>query len=168
MVPIDIPQANVISYYSDLAAQTRRYSGFAKPTNTLGVRLLVSPNVKEALLENFKSKLQSLTQLKDNWDGYSASQPSKRAIRQASVFLVGLPLKVLQYLDEEDIVPTPYGTIVIDLYRGKNRLSLEFGESKVGFFSEFMNQNIESEGVKLDRTKLPYELEKAISLFLQA
>ena len=127
----------------------------------------IMDTVREPAVEKLKNRLQSLNKLADNWDGYGASRPHKLAIRQATAFLTGLHLKVLQYLDEEDIVPTPYGTIVIDLYREKNRLSIEFGESKVGFFSEFMNQNVESNGVKFDKTKLPNELEKAISLFLQ-
>jgi hypothetical protein len=176
MATIDVSQTNH-AYTPEAIRQIRGYSHSPingnKPSmglkNTLNINLRISPTVGRDLAEHLKSRISKINKLGDNWDGYGAIRPNKKTINQANAFLSGLHLSILQYLNEEDISPTPYGTIVMDFYRGNNRLSIEFGESKIGFFSEFVNnQNVESEGVKFDRTKLPNELQKAIDLFLRA
>lgn len=118
--------------------------------------------------EQLKGRITAISTLRDNWDGYGAIRPNNETIHQATVFLARLNLATLQYLSADDISPTPYGTIVMDFYRSRNRLSIEVGESKIGFFSDFVNnQYVESNGVNYDKTKLPDELQTAIDLFLQ-
>lgn len=129
----------------------------------------ISPPLDGSNIEQLKGRITAIGLLNDNWDGYGAIRPNIETVHQGNSFLSNLNVAILQYLNEEDITPTPYGTIVMDFYRGSNRLSVEFGESKIGFFSEFVNnQQVELEGVEFDRTKLPNELQKAIELFLQA
>jgi hypothetical protein len=116
--------------------------------------------------EQLKGRITAISSLTDNWDGYGAIRPNSETIHQANVFLSQLNLTTLQYLNSDDISPTPYGTIVMDFYRSSNRLSVEVGESKIGFFSDFVNnQYVESDGVNYDQTKLPNELQTAIELF---
>jgi hypothetical protein len=178
MATINIPQVHH-NYTSPSIRQIRGYSHNQSSTsknawnsthlNTLKLILKASPTVKESLLEQLRNRLSMIENLKDNWDGYNAVRPNKTIINQTNSFLSSLQFGVLQFLNEEDILPTPYGTIVTDFHRCGNRLSIEFGESSIGFFSEFINgQNIESEGIKYDKTKFPNELETAIRLFLQA
>ena len=170
---------NISTYTPRNICQMREYSRNQSGTinvphdylrnNTIKLKLRVSPTVLESIHLMIRNRLMEICNLKDNWDGYGAIQPKNTTIRQVISTLSCLDLKVLQFLEDEDIIPTPYGTIVVDLYRGSNRLSIEFGESKIGFFSELVNGlNTESEGVNYDRTKLPNELQKAIELFLQA
>ena len=102
------------------------------------LNLRLSPTVGSSIAERLKSRIFKIGKLKNNWDGYGAIPPNKKTINQANTFLSGLNLIVLQYLNEQDITPTPYGTIVMDFYRGSNRLSVEFGESKIGRSSNFL------------------------------
>ena len=170
---------NISTYTPPIIHQMREYSrnqsgtatgsGDYLKNHTFKMKLRVSPTVLKSIHQMIGTRLGEIAHLKDNWDGYGATSPKSTTIRQVMTTLRCFDLNVLQFLEEEDILPTPYGTIVIDLYRGSNRLSIEFGESKIGFFSELVNsQNIESEGVNYDSTKLPNELQKAINLFLQA
>ncbi len=179
MTPIDIPQIYHNNYtlpsvrkirdYSHNQSSTAKNAHNPKHLDTAKLILKVSPTVKESILEQLRNRLLMIENLNDNWDGYNAIRPNKAIINQTNSFLSSLQFGVLQFLNEDDVLPTPYGTIVTDFYRSRNRLSIEFGESSIGFFSEFINgENVESEGIKYDKTKFPNELETAIRLFLQA
>jgi hypothetical protein len=150
-------------------AFTQGYSGLGEQDSIKQVRFQIPLTTVDAIKSQLNNRILEIAKLSDNWDSYGAIQPNRTTINQVKTFLQGLNLRILQFLNKEDIYPTPYGTIVMDFYRGSNHLSLEFGESKVGFFSEFINgQNIDSEGVKFERTVLPNELYKAFTIFLQA
>ncbi len=128
----------------------------------------ISPPLDGSNIEQLKGRITAIGLLNDNWDGYGAIRPNIETVHQGNSFLSNLNVAILQYLNSEDIYPTPYGTIVMDFYRSDNRLSIEIGESKIGFFSDFVNnQYVESDGVNYDRTTFPNELQKAIELFLQ-
>lgn len=132
------------------------------------LKTIISPPLSGSNIERLKGRITAISLLKDNWDGYGAIHPNEETVYQGNSFLSNLKADALPYLNSEDIYPTPYGTIVMDFYRSNNRLSIEIGESKIGFFSDFVNnQYVESAGVNYDRTKLPNELQKAIELFLQ-
>jgi hypothetical protein len=138
-------------------------------TETLHLILKATPSLQRHISRFLQTKLDEISQLQPNWDGYNAIPPNPIVIKESKAFLEGLPISVLQFLSIEEITPTPYGTIVMDFYNRGNKLSLEFGKTQIGFYSDFLNgENVESDGVKFDTTKLPNELEHAIKLFLQA
>ncbi len=102
-----------------------------------------SPVVYDALSQ----RLSALVNLPQDWDGYGASVPDIATYTTAIAFLKKIDQKTLSYLDEDDIVPTPYGTIVLDFSNGENLVSVEIGENKIGFFTEFSDgSNSESDG----------------------
>lgn len=143
-------------------------SSLGKHSSTKSIRLVVPNSINNIIKEQLINRITELDKLNDNWDSYGAIKPNKKTVSQIKAFILGLDWRVLQFLNDEDIYPTPYGTIVMDFYKGLNQLSIEFGESKVGFFTEFINcQNIDSDGVIFDRTVLPNELSKAFTIFLQ-
>lgn len=123
---------------------------------------------EKALKEQLINRLIEIENLNDNWDGYGAAKPNSLTISNCKTFINSFSTKVLQYLDVEEIYPMPYGTVVMELYKGENLLSIEFGESKVGFFSEFTTKdNIEVESIDLNKEGTSYELFDAIKSFLQ-
>ncbi len=73
----------------------------------------------------------------------------------------------LEYLDIEDIVPTPYGTITLDFEHDGNLVSVEMGETKIAFFTDFKNkQNSRLDGTYYMR-RVPHELKEAFSRLLK-
>jgi hypothetical protein len=123
---------------------------------------------EKALREQLFKRIDKIVKLDDNWDGYGAIKPNVMTMNNCKTFLNGISIKVLQYLDEQDIYPMTYGTIIMEFNKGNNLLSVEFGESKVGFFTEFMNsENIVVESVDLNKDGLSYELFDAVKSFLR-
>jgi hypothetical protein len=109
-------------------------------------------------------KITSLSYLENNWDGYGAVSPSKNVLNNAIRFINSLPETVLPEINTESIVPTPYGSIVIDFEKNADLISVELGERKIGFFSEFSEgEDISMEGVLFNQQNLPIELETAFT-----
>lgn len=126
-VPVDINSDNIIA------------SGY----EDVDVFAYTRPIVYDALSQ----RLSELISLSPDWDGYGAVVPDIATYTTAIDFLKKIDQKTLSYLDEDDIVPTPYGTIVLDFANGQNLVSIEIGENKIGFFTEFSDgKNSESEG----------------------
>lgn len=101
------------------------------------------PVVYDALSQ----RLSELVCLSPDWDGYGAAVPDIATYTTAIAFLKRIDQKTLSYLTEDDIVPTPYGTIVLDFSNGENLVSIEIGENRIGFFTEFSDgANSESDG----------------------
>lgn len=79
-------------------------------------------------------------------------------------FLNQIDEDLLEYLDMEDILPTPYGTITLDFEKNNDTISIEIGESKIAFFTDFENkENIKLDGVNYRNNMIPPELRKAFS-----
>lgn len=79
-------------------------------------------------------------------------------------FLNQIDEDLLEYLDMEDILPTPYGTITLDFEKNNDTISIEIGESKIAFFTDFENkENIKLDGVNYRNSMIPPELRKAFS-----
>ena len=90
-------------------------------------------------LEKCVERLEVLRNIDDNWDGYGASKPSNQTVDRAIIFLRLIYNKkpyLLKYLHHEDICPMPYGTIVMDFERQKDKkcLSFEVGKTRSDYF----------------------------------
>jgi len=71
------------------------------------------------------AKLQSFRQLKENWDGYNAAEPSEHAIRAA--------VRLVEDLDRAGqkvyfVAPGPNGEIVVEIRRGDRSLEVYIDE----------------------------------------
>jgi hypothetical protein len=118
-------------------------------------------NSSDFILEK---KIEYISNLKQNWDGFGADTPSKSAIFNSLKFLTKVPEIVKSNLSKDDITPTPYGTIVFDFYNNLDTISIEIGDKQIGFFTDFH----ESSNISIESTfynpenNLPIELLDAL------
>lgn len=118
-------------------------------------------------LSKLSLRLQDIANLKDNWDNNGASAPTEFASRGASEFLLFcFGNNYTNNLLVDNIAPTTYGTIVFDWYRGDNLLSVEIGDSEIGFFSKINGEyGPESDGEQFTPPYIvPKNLVEAFSL----
>ena len=84
-------------------------------------------------IENFIDNLPRVL----NDDGGFAERPSKEVISNTKAFLSSIPTYYQKILDPENcITATGHGTITIDFYYRKNFISVEIGNTQIGWFSE--------------------------------
>jgi predicted enzyme involved in methoxymalonyl-ACP biosynthesis len=132
------------------------YSFIVKDRNSF-----IEPVIESSFIDNMLLKVSEFESLQENWDGHNAKPISKKVIFNANMFLKRLPGYYSDKLNIEDIVPTPYGTIVIDWYNeDEELLSMEIGKTKIGYFTEFHhNDNALSKGIDFeDNYSIPNEL----------
>ena len=117
----------------------------------------------------FVNKINLFGKLAENWDGHGASAPNHKTLVNARKFIMESIAKedvLLETLEPDNITPTPYGTIVFDWEVDKNIVSVEIGDTKIGFFTDFGNNgnNIISEGEVFNGRKLPENLKQAFRI----
>lgn len=88
-----------------------------------------------------KIKIQSLAELKENWDGVGAKKLTPIVINNAINIIDNISPFYLTKLDEHNIYSTNYGTIIFDWEFesekvGESIFSLEIGKKSIGYFSE--------------------------------
>ena len=110
-----------------------------------------------------KNRISELENLNNNWDMYDAIAPFNEVIKNAYRLLDTLINDGYITIKAEDIVPTPYGSIVMDFANEKGLVSVEVGKTKVGFFTEFICENdYASDGIETDFHSIPETLKKAL------
>lgn len=105
----------------------------------------------------YKDRLRLIGSLEANWDGYGAVALSDVVMNNTRKFLSVIQDKGFDpFLDEDNIVPTPYGTIDIDFETSKGLVSVEIGDSEIGFFTELNEEeDCSSEGIVTDFIDIP-------------
>ena len=96
----------------------------------------------------YSDRLSCISALKDNWDGYGTCQPYKIVLNNTIKFVEKVEEEGLsKFLDEDNITPTPYGTIDVDLVSDNGVISVEIGKGSIGYFVDFKDnkQNIDSD-----------------------
>lgn len=118
------------------------------------------------VLQEIKQKINEISRLTYNWDGYGAIAIPDKVINNSFKFIDTLNASNIQFETTSlSLVPTPYGTIVLDLTREDNLVSIEIGLDSVGFFAEiYGHEDIVSEGEKTDFRHIPSTMQKAIDL----
>jgi len=91
--------------------------------------------VEQEKNDSLYSRLKNIFELRFNWDGEDAAAISAQTRYQIILFFRAISKSYIEKLDVADIVPTNYGTLVVDWYNTNNDiLSVEIGKTKVGFF----------------------------------
>jgi hypothetical protein len=108
-------------------------------------------------------RIQKFNILEDSWDGAGAVAPDRRTIGNAIRFIENLSEFLISELNPENIICTPYGTIVLDWYNNEDLLSVEIGEKEMGFFSEINGESITPASDKfiINENNLLFELDIA-------
>lgn len=112
-----------------------------------------------------KNRISELDNLCDNWDMYDAVAPSKEVIKNAYKLLDIVINDGYAAIKAEDIVPTPYGSIVMDFTNERGLVSVEVGKTEIGFFTEFIEGNdFASDGIETDFRSIPDVLKKVFDI----
>ena len=91
-------------------------------------------------LDNINSRLDEISKLKHNWDGYNAEIPSENVLEISKKFLSKLPTKFIDVLDFDDIYPSTHGTIIIEwVTNDRYFVTVEIGEVTSSYFSYLPN-----------------------------
>ncbi len=131
MIPIDISNYDTSSY-AIINTRLIQYGN--------SQMISIVPFLKPVELNPLEDKINFINtfyKILDNWDGYGAKAPNQNAINNAISFIKLLPSGYQKLLNVDEVNITPYGTIVLEWYSENNNfVSIEIGNSKIGFFSE--------------------------------
>ncbi|TKC13152.1 hypothetical protein FA048_05935 [Pedobacter polaris] len=95
----------------------------------------------------------------EKWAESGYKFPLEETFSNATLFLSCLPDRYLFNLDTENIEPTSYGTFVLDFFDNSDRISIEIGKDKIGYYTEFANkENFMSEGLNFNGNDVPKEI----------
>ena len=118
-------------------------------------------------LPALKNKISEIDNLSDNWDGYNAIAPLKDVVKNTFKFVDCLFGDGYISVDENDIIPTPYGSIVLDVRTVMGLVSIEIGTSQLGYFTEYeKGDDMSSDGIETDFKSIPRELKEALDRLL--
>ena len=92
---------------------------------------------KDLIQRNLMGYVEKLALLQEDWDGYGACAIDKSIVDNIVFIFQKIPNALLEIVDEDNILPTPNGTITIEWHKGSNELMLEVGEK----FSTYYIQN---------------------------
>ena len=82
-----------------------------------------------------KNTLEEFRNLKENWDGYGAVAIEGETIQNVYTFLHGAFPFILSKLKEDEIEPTPLGTIILGwANKSGMKISVEIGSSAYNYF----------------------------------
>ena len=68
-------------------------------------------------------------------------------------------------VDSDDVVLTPYGTVDMDLHTRRGLVSVEIGNSQIGYFTEFeVGGDFSSDGINTTFKEVPAELQDVLGM----
>ena len=104
------------------------------------------------------NRLRMISGLTPNWDGHNAMPPKQLVVVNARKFLQLLDNEDI-YVDEEDVYPTTYGTIVVDIVNDdEDYISIEIGLEEIGWYYDIEDQIGPNRKSRTDFTKIPNKL----------
>lgn len=110
-----------------------------------------------------KNRISEIESLPANWDGYNAVAPAHNVAKNAFKFVDALLAEGYNCISDDDVTPTPYGSIVLDVKSERGLVSIEIGDTMLGYFTEFIDGNdFSSEGITTDFRTLPDELKTVL------
>lgn len=155
-----VPAQASSSYVQDTVKPQIEISSNIKTAPVLSTEELALPNLSKEL----SARMRCIADLQENWDGYGASAVPTDIIRNARSFLRTLQGQGVVIEDATNIYPTPYGTVVIEVYNDRGLVSMEIDRHHVGFFTDYRAcGNWGSEGIDTDFKEIPEQLRQHLS-----
>lgn len=112
----------------------------------------------------FFAKVDRISLLDNNWDGYGSEKPNSQAIKNARHLIETLDRETLKYLTTDAIYPSSYGSVILDFETKRGLVSVEIGDNTMGFFTDFVDgNNYAAEGISTDFVSVPTSLESCLS-----
>ena len=119
---------------------------------------------KKQNADSASERIMQIGSLQANWDGHGAVKIPKKVVSNCLSFVKGLN-KFKVKIDSQDIVPTPYGTIDVDVTTKNGVISFEIGSSQLGYFTEFEGiGDSHSDGIDTDFKTIPDEVKNVLNL----
>lgn len=114
----------------------------------------ISVSSENKKLSKYIPRIQEIGELKENWDGNGASNISESVIINLSTFLKYIPSFLLTEISQDDIFPSPYGTIYIESDNGVKEISIEIGEETFSYFGQDGYGEFDYENLYIDKTNV--------------
>lgn len=113
--------------------------------------------------EHFET-IDKLSELKENWDGEGAAVPNAKALDNSRKLLSLLSPEQLHTLSLDGIYASTYGSIVMDFETRRGLVSVEMGDTTMGFYTDFHDEpNYAIEGIRTDFDTVPEKLQQYLS-----
>lgn len=116
-------------------------------------------NTKRGMISE---RIFSLMFLKENWDGDGAFNIDFKVFQNSKKFINALSDNILDVLNEEEITPTQYGTIVFEWENKNGCISVEIGATEIGYFYEIDEKIIVGKPEKFNENSIPKEIVSTI------
>lgn len=114
-------------------------------------------------LSKYMERFNLISSLEYNWDGHKAVTISQEVIDNTKDLLRKIPDHLLVDLGIEDIVPSPYGTIVIETEKGDNEINIEIGKNEFSYFANIGEASYDEEEISFsDLDKEANEIAKIL------
>ncbi len=142
-------------------------TSFAKRPDYICSFEIILQQLATAHIPSLKNRVSLLSCLENNWDGYGATKVSEKVLKNTYKFMDTVcKTSYYLYLTDENILLTPYGSIILDFKSNNGVVSIEIGSEKIGFFTDFnSNDNVYSDGILTDFRSIPQAvLEKMAKL----
>lgn len=167
MISLPPPQTNTVEIFTQVSEDflskssdrinefQLKLEGYYKLSNP------VTYNKRDVIVHN----CYKLTEIENDWDGFSAVAPYNECVNNCIKFINKLPSEIIDELIVGDITPTNYGTVTLNLSNKFNEIvSIEFGKTKIGFYSRFNDEtNYQIDEIRFNNYSLPSKLTSAIS-----
>ena len=115
-----------------------------------------TPTVEESPYKKMISVVKYLSTLPKDLPGLDFEVPSKQVTENAMHFLSAMESVGLECPERGSVMPSVFGTIVIDAMVERGLVSIEIGRTKVGFFTDYEDGiNEESDGIATDFNSIP-------------
>lgn len=126
--------------------------------------VIIKDNLMSSNLQEVKRRVREIATLKEGWDGFGATAISDQVIKNTFRLLDTIYNELSDInIVPDDLTPTPYGSIEIDIETKKGLVSVEIGKRKLGFFTKYINdEDFESEGEETDFKSIPSSLQRAL------
>lgn len=112
--------------------------------------------VEESSYKKMISFVRNLSTLPKDLPGLDFEVPSKEVTENAMHFLSAMEAMGLECPEHGAVMPSVFGTIVIDAVVDRGLVSIEIGRTKVGFFTDYEDGiNEESDGIATDFRSIP-------------
>jgi len=107
----------------------------------------------------FNDYINLFKNIPENWDGFGAKSPNQIVIDNTINFIKLIPSEYQEMLNIDNVIISPYGTIIIDLLNNDYFISIEIGMSKIGFFSETPDgENPYEQNIELKTNEIPHQI----------
>lgn len=119
---------------------------------------------EESPYQRMSRFVKNLSTLPEKMVGLDFVVPSENIVDNAVLFLSAMERAGLNCPEMGSVLPSVFGTIIIDYQVERGLVSLEIGNTKIGFFTYYEDGiNEESDGILTDFSSIPSPLLKHLS-----